>query len=134
VCDSSRDQFLLLSADLFGRLGSLLNPDHLDSLTPRELQGDAYENEYAADSSDHPGERSACRHPREQEETTDQQEACTEDRHGRRTYHGLPTDLSVDMVILLQPTIMPTALRMPPTSTKIGPVLALGMLVLASTR
>jgi hypothetical protein len=34
------------------------------------------------------------------------------------------------LVILLQPTIMPTALRTLPTSTKIGPVLDLGMLAL----
>src|SRR6476619_5887784 len=93
--ESGRDQFLQLSADLLGRLGPLLNPDHLEAVTPRELQDDACQNEYAADGSHPFGERSACRHPPEQEETTDQQEACTEDRHGRGAYHGLPTDLSV---------------------------------------
>jgi hypothetical protein len=57
-------------------------------------------------------------------------------RHAPKTAMGVaPTTVSpwispYDMVILLQPTIMPTALRTLPTSTKIGPVLDLGMLAL----
>src|SRR6476659_7346103 len=57
-------------------------------------------------------------------------------RHAPKTAMGVaPTTVSprispYDMVILLEPTIMPTALRTPPTSTKIGPVLALSMLAL----